>query len=377
MRVLVTSAPAVGHLVPLLGLGGALRDAGHDVRVATHPDRHALITAAGLAAVAAGMSGSAMTQERIRRWPETTKQPGTAWALRMFTQILAPSTLSDLCELVDDWEPDLLVHEEGEYAGPVAAARADVPWVTHGWGSPLRPTEELEQLEEHAAGLWSTAGLAVPPWGGLYRHGLVNPCPRALQAAVPGAPTVWPVRPASLGPMPEPSAQPITADAYVGFGTVPIYADDVASLTAAVRGCTARGLRTVVTATADDIIETLAGLHRELVDARRFVSLGEVLSSCRVVVCHGGAGTVLAALEAGLPMVILCQGSPSQTRMAEACGRAGVAAISGTTTIETAIGRVLDDPGFQERSVAVREEICSMPASSDLVEPLRRIARSA
>lgn len=377
MRVLMTSAPAVGHLVPLLGLGQALRDAGHDVRVATHPDRHRLITTAGLAAVAAGMSGSAMTQERIRRWPETTKQPGTAWAMRMFTQILAPSTLSDLFELVEDWVPDLVVHEEGEYAGPVAAARAEVPWVTHGWGSPLPPIEALDRLEEHAAGLWSTAGLVAPPWGGLYRHGLVNPCPRALQAAVPGATTVWPVRPVSLGAMPEPSAQRITADAYVGFGTVPIFADDVASLTAAVRGCIARGLRTVVTATTDNLIEALAGLHPELVDARRFVSLRDVLASCRVVVCHGGAGTVLASLEAGVPMVIVCQGSPSQTRMADACGRAGVAAISDATTIETAIGRVLDDPGFRERCVAVREEICSMPAPSDLVEPLQRIARNA
>jgi UDP:flavonoid glycosyltransferase YjiC (YdhE family) len=35
MRVLVIAAPMVGHVLPLLPLAGAFRDAGHDVLVAT------------------------------------------------------------------------------------------------------------------------------------------------------------------------------------------------------------------------------------------------------------------------------------------------------------------------------------------------------
>jgi UDP:flavonoid glycosyltransferase YjiC (YdhE family) len=371
----MTSVPHVGHLVPMFGLGRALQDSGHDVRVATHSQRHGLVADAGLVPVAAGISAAEMSQERARRWPETVDQPVSTWAVRMFTQILAPTMLADLGGLIETWRPDLVVHEEGEYAAPVAAARAGIPWITHAWGSPLRPTGELVGLEEQAAGLWESVGLDVMSWSGLYHSGLVNPCPVALQPSAPGASTVLPVRP---GTHPGPSGgtdRSVDADAYVGFGTVPTFADDARNLVAAARSCTSRGLRTLVTTTNADIAGRLIEECGDMVAVRAFASLPHVFGTCSVVVCHGGAGTVLAALGAGVPLVVVRKSAPSQVRMAEACARAGVgaAADGNPDSIDAAVQLVLATPTYRERAQVVAREIAAMPEPAALVPALETL----
>ena len=265
MRVLFTAVPAVGHVVPLLDLAQVMQSAGHEIRFATGAESHHLVVAAGLAPLDAGMSSVEMREERRRRWPETDRQPATEWATRMWTQIMAPSTLEDLLPIVFEWQPHVLVHDEGDYAGPVAAAKSGITWVTHAWGSPLRPTGDLIELKKLVSRLWITNGLNVPPSGGLYRHALVNPCPRFLQSDCPGVSVEWPVRPMTFNQ----EAEPLVADAYVGFGTVPTFANALTELTAAVRSCTDRGMRVVVTAPSQDLREKLAAIDRRLVEAPR------------------------------------------------------------------------------------------------------------
>jgi len=260
----VSAVPAVGHILPLLDLAGALRAAGHDVLFATHQDRHTLIEDAGLPAVAAGMSHTAMVQERLRRWPETISQPATKWAGRMWTEIMAPSTLRDLRRIIGEWSPHVVMHDEGDYGAPVAAAEVGIPWITHAWGSPLRSMAELTGLEPLVTDLWASRNLIAPPFGGLYRHGLVNPCPPFLQEQVAGAPVVWPLRPRPL----QQQEPPVSADAYVGFGTVPTFADAPDELTASIRACIARGMRVVVTVPDPQLRQRLATIDENLVDAR-------------------------------------------------------------------------------------------------------------
>jgi hypothetical protein len=127
------------------------------------------------------MSTVEMVAERRRRWPDTDRQPATVWATRMWAQVMAPSMLGDLLGIIGDWSPDVVIHDEGDYASPVAASVAGIPWITHGWGSPLRPEAELVEVEDLTAAMWSSRGLDVPFAGGLYAHALVNPCPPMLR----------------------------------------------------------------------------------------------------------------------------------------------------------------------------------------------------
>jgi UDP:flavonoid glycosyltransferase YjiC (YdhE family) len=358
MRVLVSAVPAIGHIVPLLELAQSLQSAGHEVRFATNKELHHLIIAAGLRPVEAGMSAAEMRDERLRRWPETEGQPASRWATRMWAQIMAPSSLQDLLAIATDWRPHVVVHDEGDYAGPVAAARTDIPWITHAWGSPLRPTSELVELEEIASWLWTSNGLDVPASAGLYQHALVNPCPRFLQNDSFGARVEWPIRPSTM----DDEGELLRADAYIGFGTVPLFANALAELTTAVRSCTERGMRVVVTAPSQDLRNELAAIDTHLVEARAFVKLSTLLPSCRIAITHAGAGTVLASLSAGVPLVLVPRGTPSQVRMAEACERADVGrSCAREADIEAAVTDVLSNAKIASHVEKGANQISMMP----------------
>ena len=345
---------------------------GHEVRVATNEQSHAVIIAAGLHAVSAGISTFDMVERRRRRWPETDEQPVATWATRMWAQVMAPTTLADLLEMMEDWLPDLVVHDEGEYAAPVAAAKAGIPWVTHAWGSPLRPANELMELEDLASGLWESCGLAVPLAAGLYTHALINPCPTILDTTA-GPSNVWPIRPRPLtGPGPS-----LEADVYIGFGTVPSFANARTELTAAVTACTSRGMRVVVTAPGEDLRRDLAALDEGLVDAREFVSLTDLIRSCKVVISHAGAGTVLASLAAGVPVVLLPRGSPSQLRMADACHRAGVGRRCDLAGLDAALDEVTNGLGFSRAAAVAAAQLARMPPASSIIPLIEGLVSEA
>jgi UDP:flavonoid glycosyltransferase YjiC (YdhE family) len=371
MRVLVSACPVVGHVVPMLDLAVALQVAGHEVRFATNEESHRLVTGAGLQPVSAGMSTTQMREERRRRWPETDRQPATVWATRMWAQVMAPSTLADLIVRMQEWAPDLVLHDEGEYAAPVAAARAGIPWITHAWGSPLRPASELAELEDVASALWESCGRDVPPAAGLYAHALVDPCPPILHGDAPGAPAAWPMRPHPL----EGRGPAVHADAYIGFGTVPTFANAHSELTAAVQACTSRGMKVVVTAPDGGLRRELAALDEQLVDAREFVSRTGLIPSCKVVISHAGAGTVLASLTAGVPVVLLPRGTPSQLRMADACQRAGVGLRCDAAGFDAALDEVMDNPAITTAAAAAARQISEMPPSSAVVPLVENLAQ--
>lgn len=373
MRVLVSAVPAIGHIIPLLDLAQSLQEAGHDLRFATNVERHGLISAAGLRPLEAGMDLAEMREERLRRWPETAGQPASNWATRMWAQIMAPSTLRDLLVVMGEWTPDVVLHDEGDYAGPVAAAQWNIPWVTHGWGSPLRPTSELADLEDFASALWMASGLDVPRFAGLYKYALVNPCPRLLQPDSPGADIEWPIRPVPF----DNDGELLEADAYIGFGTVPAFANALAELSAAVRTCTERGMRVVVTAPSAELRRELAAVDPDLVTAREFIKLSALLPTCKLAITHAGAGTVLAALSAGVPLVLVPRGTPSQFRMAQACEMAGVGkSCSDDEQVATAVSDVLSSPSIAANARSAARAVATMPYSSDVAMRVEELVGS-
>jgi UDP:flavonoid glycosyltransferase YjiC (YdhE family) len=113
------------------------------------------------------------------------------------------------------------------------------------------------------------------------------------------------------------------------------------------------------------------------VQVERFVSLPAVLARASLVVCHGGAGTTLAALAHGVPLVIAPRGSPSQSRTASACERAGVARAvaggAGAEEIRRAV-RGAAAPGVRRAAAGVAAEIAGMPPAASLVPRLESLA---
>jgi UDP:flavonoid glycosyltransferase YjiC (YdhE family) len=154
---------------------------------------------------------------------------------------------------------------------------------------------------------------------------------------------------------------------------VPAFADATA-VTAAAEAALSAGLHVVVT-TSDPALA--ASLEAIGVEVQAFVSLPDLLPWCALVVTHGGAGTTLAALAYGAPVVAVPQGTPSQVRMASAVERAGVGrCASGPGEVAAAVAVACADEGFRFRARAAQaaERIAAMPSPASVVARLALLA---
>lgn len=84
---------------------------------------------------------------------------------KMFGGVAAPIMLADLLPIVRDWEPDLIVHDAAELAGPIVAALLDIPNVVKSFGA-LTPRERVAAAGDEVAPLWRSLGLDPRPFGG-------------------------------------------------------------------------------------------------------------------------------------------------------------------------------------------------------------------
>ena len=84
MRVLVTSTPGYGHVLPMVPLARALLAAGHEVLWATAADACPRVAAAGFEVAAAGLTEAQMGDTRRAIAAATAGlQPGAGPALRL------------------------------------------------------------------------------------------------------------------------------------------------------------------------------------------------------------------------------------------------------------------------------------------------------
>jgi MGT family glycosyltransferase len=109
-----------------------------------------------------------------------------------------------------------------------------------------------------------------------------------------------------------------------------------------------------------------------------YVPMSRLLPTCAAVVFHAGSGTMLAALAAGLPMVLLPVGA-DQPANAERCVAAGVGVHVSReeqepAAVRAAVETVLGDPRYREAALRVKGEIEAMPSPVAVVGDLDRIA---
>jgi UDP:flavonoid glycosyltransferase YjiC (YdhE family) len=116
------------------------------------------------------------------------------------------------------------------------------------------------------------------------------------------------------------------------------------------------------------------------VHIENWLPLAPVLPRCDAVVCHGGAGTTLAALCCGLPLVLVPQGA-DQFVTADACEAAGAARVLRPGDVNPAAAReatisILGASVERAAAERLRAEIERMPAPADAVEHLHDLVRS-
>jgi UDP:flavonoid glycosyltransferase YjiC (YdhE family) len=385
MRILVTSTPGYGHVLPMVPLALALRARGHTVLWATAAEACSRLRAAGIDAADAGLTDVEIAPVRaeMRRSlagvrPEDL--PTVVFPL-LFGETRTPPMVEALLPLAREWQPDLVVHEQGELAGPLVATLLGVPHAVHAFGGGI-PAPILAETADRLAGLWSEHGQQVPPYAGCYQHLYLDICPASLQTvpldhvgAVQGArPELYSVEDPATVPalLPEDDGRPLV---YVTLGTVSASAGVLEPAVRAVAGLDVRVLATV--GPGGDPAEL--GPQAAHVRVERWVPQVAVLAHCAAVVSHGGSGTVLAAAALGLPQVCLPQAA-DQFRNTTGVVRAeaGIGlhpdAASGPA-IAAAVRDVMTRPDLGAGARRLRDEIAAMPGPDEVVDRLELLSR--
>ncbi|MGW2697482.1 glycosyltransferase [Streptomyces sp. NPDC001296] len=387
MRVLFASLGNYGHIFPLVPLAQAAQEAGHEVWFATSEPFHPILEKAGLRPVTAGLTvpeafidaaggqafldanGGAVQASDIP--PEVLAGLG----VKAFGSVLPRSVAADLAPVFDSVRPDLVVYEITNAGAAFAAVAAGVPAVSHGIGR-VSYDATLDPLIQQE--LYATASdLGVADKIGQSRT-LGNPyidiCPPAVQNQDFLASGVQRIPQRSV-PFAEPGELPARVTqgegplVYLSLGTVLGSAE---LLRTAIDGLLPLDVRVLV---ATPVVDPAAlGELPDRVVVLPWVPQAEALRYATAAIHHGGAGTTLAVLAAGLPALILPQPGDDGPDNAAAVRDTGAGILLpapdvSAEAVEAQMRTLLSDGAHREAARGVAREMAAMP------EPAETVAR--
>lgn len=387
MRVLCTCLPGHGHFNPMLALAQGLARAGHEVAFATAADFCPHIEKTGFAAHPTGLALADQMQAARRRYPGqdalVAMERFEQFVPRMLAGVAAPARAADLVPLVERWGPDLLVHDETEFAGPVAAAVAGIPWADQSVGI-MRPRAMARLAGTALAPLAEHYGVDLGEFGGLYRYLYIDVAPPGLQSPeIAEVDVAHQVQNASMEPgaegetLPEwvhelPDDRPVV---YVSLGTV-FNAKARNVFAAVLEGLRPEHLTAIVTIGPDNDPADF-GSQPDHIHVERFIPQSLLLPHCDAVVNQGGTA-ILPILAHGLPLLVLPQGA-NQFHNAAACLAAGVGRrlLPGEVTpdaVREGVSALLYDPSLRAAARGIQAELAGMPGPERGIELLQQLA---
>jgi UDP:flavonoid glycosyltransferase YjiC (YdhE family) len=379
MRVLVTTTGGAGHFGPLVPFVDALLAAGDEVLIATRASMAEPIRAAGydvwpFAEAPADERGAIFGSVRDL----SNDDANILVVSEVFGRLDTRAALPGVLEACESWQPHLVLSEACEFAGGLAGAHVGLPVVTVGIG--LAALEQLVMDPTIAALRDVRDEYGLTPGDAYVAYFTLTP-PALEHPAAPGPAhaqrfrTLDGAAPAALPEWWDGSDAPLV---YVTFGSVVPQMEFFPGLyRAAIETLAPLPVRLLVTIGRDRDPAELGPLPAN-VHVERWVPQAEVMPHAAAMVCHGGSGSVLAGLAAGVPMVVLplfADQPYNAARVAEL--GAGVALEQGPRGIAGAPGGVralLADPAYAERAAAVAADVRALPTIELAVEALRDIA---
>lgn len=348
MRVALVSGPDPGHLFPVVGLACALRASGHEVVVATGARWSAALATSGVGFVELPYLDAA--------------QAGEGFGDRL--SVRAAQMARPLAERLEAFGPDVMVSDTLTRAGGLAAGVLGLRWIEliphnlpdpsvglapfgAGWAhKPLRdrlfrvlaaPSYRSGVREQRTAA--ATEGLRV--------ESATQRLVATLPALEPPRPD-WPDRTSVVGPL---SWDPAIDDLPLPAGSDPLVL---------VVGSTASGSSDEL---LDRCLAQCEGSGIRVVSPRFSPYPGELrgwaaagpgrlaplVEAADVVVSTGGHGMVVAALGAGVPLVMV-PGGGDQKEVAARVQRSGAGVVSPPDRLRECVFRILGDPAFATRA---------------------------
>lgn len=386
MRALLSSTRGAGHFNPLVPFARAFERAGHEVLFAGPPDLAGPVEAAGFGFWQFDPPPEDELGEVWARVPELSPEEANATVVgQIFGRLNTTAALPRLRAAFDEWRPDVVLRDPNEYGSALAAELHGIPHA--------RVAISLSSSEEVALGLAAgavdairrAAGLPPDPDAEVLRSSpWLSVFPRSLDEGdqpdthrfrdpawdePPGElPAWWPGR----------EHEPLV---YVTFGSVagsfpqalPVYGLALA----AVAELPARVLLTVGRELDLDALPPAP----DNVRVERWVPQQDVLAHAAAAVVHGGSGSTLGAVAAGVPLAVvpLFADQPENARRVAEVG-AGLAVEPnredpGATVgaLRDALGAVLAEPSYRERARALATELAGEPPVDEAVPLLKRL----
>ncbi|MFB9928618.1 glycosyltransferase [Amycolatopsis halotolerans] len=366
MRILLFSMPAVGHFFPLVPLARAAQAAGHEVLMGSCGEEELLAEAAlPIADIAPGITlkslftdfhrGYREVNERIMAGVVSEDLEGVHFGT--FSDWLADGAVAT----AQRWRPDLVVYERMAPFGLLAAKVVGVPAVRHDLG--ISHGERAGQLRHMAAALQRHGvqelvddgpwlDIAPPSITGARRGGwLMRPVPHNAGGELPS----WLRR------------KPRRALIAVTLGTIVPRMQGV--------GVAQRILALAPEVDADFVLALEPRDRHKLgalpvnVRAGGWLPMGALLAACTAVVHHGGSGTMYAALDAGVPQLMVPDGASDREVNADAIVARGAGMACALDMLDAAVlRRLVTDEALRTAAQEVRAELADMPKPSQVVK---------
>jgi MGT family glycosyltransferase len=419
-RFLFTCWPFEGHVFPQMAIATALRRHGHDVAFYTGPEARRLIEPEGIPVFpfqAVDPSYYLRVQDAERQ-TDSRKQSMRIQhqALRRWLVESMPGQLEDLQPIVADWAPDAILTDlamwstitvlwesvpvpvvlSSTFMGPLIPG-PDAPAFGFGLRAPRSlPARAATAVLGKATELAGT-GLRrrvdqIRATRGLRPLGMsMNAFTARLPLYLVGnireldydrhdlPPSVHYLGACLWHPPEEPGTKAwldgVPAErpwVHVTEGTS--HYQDPFLLKAAVAGLAGQPLEAILTTGGRRDPASVAPDPAPNVHVTRWLSHGELLPRCAAVVTTGGPATIMAALVAGAPLVVVptTWDKPDNARRVAEAG-AGVRLAPKRCTpdrLRDAVNEVLRDPSYAARSRELSEKLRAAPGADGAVELL-------
>jgi UDP:flavonoid glycosyltransferase YjiC (YdhE family) len=375
MRVLVTALAGHGHLFPLVTTAWALRAAGHEVLFATGGDMGAVATT-GLSSydVAPGLDMRSLVGDTAGAAfrSSTSGRPFTADkdnlrdhpAFRLFNG-LAEAMVDGLVGLAKDWKPDVVVYEAMHVIALLAADAVGARTVSHSIGI-AHNRNVLSLFAGMQTDIFKRYGVEEIPEPDVH----LDVAPRSVSEESNG----WPMRYVPYnggGQLPGwLTARPQRPRITVTLGTVaPMMTGigPVARIAAAAEKIDAE----FVVALGNADTSSLGELP-DNVRLAGYVPLGPLLATSTAVIHHGGAGTTLTALDAGVPQIIVPQGADGPVNAAAVAAAGSGLNVTDEELDAQLVERLLTEESLRVTAERIRAEMHAMPSPAEVADRLTK-----
>jgi hypothetical protein len=378
VKIMFASLGAYGHLYPMMPLALAGAAAGHETVIAAGPPFLGRLPLPTVLGYPPELELDWAIQEARRRHPDLHDQE---FSMAMFADVTAESVAPTMIKQCEQLRPDLVIYEGMDTGAGVAASVLGIPAAAYAIALASFVYRPLHRSTvSYQRNMWLERDRTPPDEATLLAAALINPAPPSVrQIDGIAAPTI-PIRSvayteSSAGVPVWLSGQHALPRVYLTLGTVSFGAVEV--LSRAIAEIAPLGVDILVTVGPEGEPAALGDVP-DNVHVERFVAQSAVLPLVDLIVHHGGTGTVLAALEVGLPQLVLPQGA-DQFFNAQILTEAGAArALENDAqqpgTITEAVQALLGDSPEREAAARLRDEIAAMPSPTESISRLAELA---